>query len=201
MQLVFKKALLPDAENISKLHKKGIPTGFLSKQSITFLESLYLYLIENEIVYVSKKGDKVIGFIAVSINTTGLYKKFLKSNFILLVKFALKNLFSIEFMKKAYETLNAPKKVCIKEMEIELPELLSIVVDDTYAGKGTGKQLIDCVEKELLSLGQKRYKVLVGANLESNKFYEKNGFEILKEIEMHKGTLSYIYMKKIEWRK
>jgi len=195
------KACSTDSKIIATLHKKGIPTGFLSKQSISFLESLYLYLIENEIVYVSKEGDKVIGFIAVSINTTGLYKKFLKSNLMLLVKFALKNLFSIEFMKKAYETLNAPKKVRIKEMEIELPELLSIVVDDTYAGKGVGKQLIACVEKELLSLGQKRYKVLVGANLESNKFYEKNGFEVLKEIEIHKGILSYIYMKEIEWKK
>lgn len=194
---MYKKAVLADAVAIANLHKVGIPTGFLSKQSIDFLEALYRYLIENEIIYVAKDKDRVIGFIAVSINTAGLYKRFLKNNYILLMKFALQNIFSIEFIKKAYETLNAPKKVRIKEMAVELPELLSIVVDDTYAGKGIGTQLLSCVEKELGSLGQDKYKVLVGKNLEANQFYAKNGFKVLKEVELHEGVKSYIYVKQI----
>ncbi len=196
--LTYEKAISIDADTIANLHKSGIPTGFLSKQSIDFLKALYLYLIENEILYIAKKNDKVIGFIAMSVNTTGLYKRFLKSNFMLLVKFVLQNIFSIEFIKKAYETFNAPKKVRIKEVAIELPELLSIVVDDSYLGKGIGKQLLSYVEEELLSLEKDRYKVLVGANLEANQFYVKNGFLVLKEVELHKGIKSYIYIKQIK---
>jgi N-acetylglutamate synthase-like GNAT family acetyltransferase len=194
-KLIYKKAHKVDAVAIANLHKVGIPTGFLSKQSIDFLEALYLYLIIHEIVYVAKDKDKIVGFIAVSVNTSGLYKRFLKSNYMLLVKFALQNIFSLEFIKKAYETLNAPKKVRLQEMTVELPELLSIVVDDAYIGKGIGKHLLYCVEKELHSLGQEKYKVLVGSKLEANQFYVKNGFIILKDIELHKGESSYIYMK------
>ena len=193
----FNKAHSHDAFAIANLHKIGIPTGFLSKQSIDFLESLYLYLIKYEIVYVAKESSKIIAFITVSVNTTNLYSKFLKSNYKLLIKFTLKNIFSIEFIKKAYETLNAPKKTHIKEAPIELPELLSIVVEDTYTKKGIGKKLLVHVEQELFSLNQKKYKVLVGASLKANQFYKKNGFEIVKKVEIHKGALSYIYTKEL----
>jgi len=194
----YNKASLEDAKTIALLHKQGIPTGFLSKQSSAFLEALYHYLIVHEIVYVAKDKEQVIGFIAVSINTSGLYKRFLKSNVLLLVKFALQNIFSVKFIKKAYETLGAPKKTRIKEMQEELPELLSIVVDGDYAGKGIGKELLICAEKELVSLQKDKYKVLVGANLEANQFYVKNGFEIVKELELHEGVKSYIYVKEIK---
>jgi len=79
--LEYNKATNSDVKYIANLHKKGIPTGFLSKQSILFLEALYAYLIKHEIVYVAKDKDKVIGFIAVSKNTSGLYKRFLIKGF------------------------------------------------------------------------------------------------------------------------
>ncbi len=69
---------------------------------------------------------------------------------------------------------------------------------DLHLGKGIGKQLLACVEEELLSLEKDKYKVLVGANLEANQFYVKNGFLILKEVELHKGVKSYIYVKEIK---
>ena len=195
--MIYDVARFTDAKAIAILHKQGIPTGFLSKQSPAFLEALYRYLIAHEIVYVAKNKEKVIGFIAVSVNTSGLYKRFLKSNILLLVKFALQNIFSVAVIKKAYETLRAPKKTRIKEMQEELPELLSIVVDSDYAGKGIGKELLTCAEKELVSLQKDKYKVLVGANLEANQFYVKNGFEIVKELELHEGVKSYIYVKNL----
>jgi len=195
--ILYLKATILDAKDIAQLHKKGIPTGFLSKQSISFLEALYAYLIKNEIVYVAKDKDKVVGFIAVSKNTSGLYKRFLKSNILLLVKFTMQNIFSIEFIKKSFETLLAPKKTAIEDNE-NIPELLSIVVDNMYAKQGIGKKLLECAGKELTKLHQDRYKVLVGADLEANKFYEKNGFSLLNEVELHKGVKSYIYIKTLK---
>ena len=191
--MIYETAKFTDAKTIAFLHKEGIPTGFLSKQSSSFLEELYRYLIAHEIVYVVKDRKKVIGFIAVSNNTSGLYKRFLKSNVFLLVKFALQNLFSVEFIKKSYETLSAPKKTHIKEIQKELPELLSIVVNSDYKGKGIGKVLLTYAEKEL----KDKYKVLVGADLEANQFYVKNGFVLVKELELHEGVKSYIYVKNL----
>ena len=195
-QIVYTKASNSDAPFISSLHKLGIPTGFLSKQSPSFLEALYAYLIKNEIVYVAKDRQKVVGFIAVSKNTSGLYKRFLKSNILILIKFAIQNLFSLDFIKKAFETLNAPKKTSL-DSNYDLPELLSIVVDKNYMKKGIGKELLSLVEKDLKELSFNSYKVLVGLYLEANSFYLRNKFVKIKEIELHKGEKSFIYVKEM----
>ncbi len=186
-----------DAFSIAKLHKQGIPTGFLSQQSNLFLQKLYLYLIEHELVYVIKYREKIVGFIAGSVSTKGLYKKFLKNNRLLLVKFIFSNIFSAEIMRKALETLKAPEKSDTEESDEELPELLSIVVDQAYSGKDYGRQLLQKFEEALKKEGINTYKVLVGSQLEANKFYANNGFIKKREIELHKGSISYIYVKNI----
>lgn len=192
------RATEQDSLQIAKLHKAFIPTGFLSQQSLNFLQALYLYLIKHEIVYVVKEEGKVVGFIAGSLHTEGLFKRFLKSNIGLLMKFALKNLFSVEFLRKAVETLKVPQKTVIDANgSVTIPELLSIVVDQSYAGRGYGKELLVCLEKDLRANHAQAYKVIVGSMLEANSFYANNGFVKEKEIELHKGDLSYIYVKKL----
>ncbi len=189
------KAIEEDSLQIAQLHKEFIPTGFLSQQSLSFLNALYLFLIRYEIVYVIKDNEKVVGFIAGSLNIDGLFKRFSKSNLGMLLKFVLKNLFSIDFLRKASETFRAPKKTVVDNLDYTVPELLSIVVDGSYAGKGYGKELLGCLEKKLLANNEKMYKVVVGSMLEVNRFYTSNGFRKIKEIELHKGTISYLYMK------
>jgi len=191
------KALEQESLQIAKLHKEFIPTGFLSQQSLNFLNVLYLFLIRHEIVYVIKEDDKVVGFIAATLHTEGLFKSFLKNNIGLLMKFSLSNLFSLTFFKKAVETLMAPQKIAIDNLDNTVPELLSIVVDKYYAGRGYGKKMLVCLEEEFKTSHENVYKVIVGANLEANSFYRNNGFNKEKEIELHKGDLSYVYMKKL----
>ena len=191
------RAIEQDSLRIAQMHKEFIPTGFLSRQSLNFLNALYLFLITHEIVFVIKENEKVVGFIAGSLHTGGLYKQFLKSNLPLLIKFALTNLFSIDFFKKAVETLTAPKKTTIDEIETDIPELLSIVVDGKHEGKGYGKQLLGCLEWELEKCNAEEYKVVVGSQMEANSFYTNNCFEKSKEIELHKGAVSYLYVKKL----
>lgn len=190
-------ASLDDSEAIANLHKLGIPTGFISQQSITFLSALYAYLIKNEIVFCAKDNEKVLGFIAGTLTTNGLYKKFLKKNLTLLVTFVLKNLFSFSFIKKATETLFAPKKTTIDDYETELPELLSIVVDKNYNGQGIGQELVNAFEERLIELNVKEYKVVVGSKLAANNFYLRKGFIKQKEFKLHKGESSFIYTKKL----
>lgn len=189
------KACHSDAHYIALLHKRGIPTGFLSQQSHSFLTALYAYLIKNEIVFVVKERV-CVGFIAGTITTKELYSKFLKENLSLLIVFAVKNLFSLSFIKKAFETLFAPKKTLLDD-DNELPELLSIVVEDTFKGQGLGQKLLKAFEDELKSNKVASYKVLVGEKLNANKFYIQRGFTLRKDIELHKGDISHIYVKKL----
>ena len=62
---------------------------------------------------------------------------------------------------------------------------------------GYGKQLLGCLEGELRKDNSIEYKVVVGSQLEANRFYTNNGFEKSKEIELHKGAVSYLYVKKL----
>ena len=190
-------ASLDDSVAIANLHKRGIPSGFLSQQSNSFLSGLYAYLIKNEIVYCAKENGKTIGFVAGTLTTKGLYKKFLKRNIPLLVGFVFKNILSIEFIKKAIETLFAPKKTSIDDYKTELPELLSIVVNKNYNGQGIGQKLVNALEEKLIDLNVKEYKVVVGANLAANNFYLRKGFIKQKEFKLHKGETSFIYTKKL----
>ena len=193
----YSKASIIDSKDIASLHKIGIPTGFLSKQSIYFLSELYSFLIENELVIVAKNNKKVVGFIAVATNTSNLYKRFLRKNIILLIKFAIQNIFSIEFIKKSLETFNAPNSTKVSVTSDKIPELLSIVVDGNYKNKGIGKKLLKEIERELTLSSFKKYKVVVGCKLDANIFYKKNNFIKFKEIELHKGEKSFIYIKNI----
>ncbi len=189
------KAIEEDSLQIAQLHKEYIPTGFLSQQSLNFLNALYLFLITHEIVYVIKEEEKVIGFVAVSLNTDELIKRFMRNNFGMLFKFSMKNLFSIDFIKKALETFTSPKKTALDEEDYEVSELLSIVINESYGGKGYGKSLLDRLEQELRSSKVKEYKVVAGSMLKANNFYAKNGFTKIQEIELHKGVISYLYVK------
>ncbi len=191
------KADIGDAPCVALLHKEGIPTGFLSQQSMSFLSALYTYLINNEIVFVVKKNDLVVGFIAGTLATHGLYKEFLKENLSLLIKFGIKNIFSASFMKKAFETLFAPNKTTLDYGSGEMPELLSIVVNNSFKGRGIGKQLLYAFEAELSLKEKIKYKVLVGGHLDANKFYMRNGFTLKKELELHEGGISHLYIKNL----
>ncbi len=56
--LIYKKADYHDSLNIADLHKFGIPTGFLSKHSPSFLELLNVYLL-NQVKKFTKSKEVV----------------------------------------------------------------------------------------------------------------------------------------------
>jgi ribosomal protein S18 acetylase RimI-like enzyme len=195
-ETIIIKASPEDSLSIAKLHKSGITLGFLSQQTDEFLSSLYRHLIKNEIVFVAKLDDSVVGFVAGTVTTSGLFKQFLLSNIPLLIKFALSNIFSISFVRKCCEIFFAPMRLR-SDAGKGLPELLSIVVDSQFAGTGTGKKLVEALDKEFSNKGIEKYKVIVGSTLEANKFYLRNGFEKIGEVEIHRGYISYIYLKNL----
>jgi ribosomal protein S18 acetylase RimI-like enzyme len=196
-ETIIIKASPNDALQIAKLHKNRITLGFLSQQDNQFLSELYRHLIENEIVFVAKANDLVVGFVSGTVTTSGLFKQFLLSNIPLLIKFAISNIFSVSFIKKCFETFFSPMRMRSEEGS-GLPELLSIVVDSQFAGSGTGKKLVEALDNEFITRGIKKYKVVVGSTLDANGFYLRNGFEKAGEVEIHRGYTSYVYVKSLE---
>ncbi len=196
----IRKANFNDSISIAYLHKSCIPTGFLSTLKIELLDILYKHIIKHDIAFVAIENNKVAGFVVCTLNTKHLYKKFFISNIFNLLPFIISKIFSIKFIKKIIETLFAPfkSKVDAGISENELPELLTIAVNSKIQTKGIGHLLLISLENELKNLNIKKYKVIAGTNLISaNKFYLKHGFELVCQIEIHKGDLSNIYIKRI----
>ena len=196
-EIVIEKARSDDSLEIARLHKNGITKGFLSQQTDEFLSALYKHLIENEIVFVARKNNEVLGFVAGTVTTSGLFKSFLLKNKSLLIKFATSNIFSRSFVRKCFETFFAPMRMR-SDAGKGLPELLSIVVDKKASGKGIGKELVNKLDIAFKNKGILKYKIIVGSELEANKFYQNNGFEKIGEVEIHRGALSYIYSKDLK---
>ncbi|WP_338140595.1 GNAT family N-acetyltransferase [Candidatus Kuenenia sp.] len=127
------------------------------------------YLIEVE-------DGKIVGFVSGVISIRGFYKEFFKKNFIKGTVYLLPKLLKPVTMRKTLETLFYPAK---KENDLPDAELLSIVVEENYQGKGVARKLFIKLVDEFKTRGVFRFKVVVGSNLiAACRFYEKNGWSL-----------------------
>jgi ribosomal protein S18 acetylase RimI-like enzyme len=175
-----------DALKIAEIHKQEIKMGFLSSLPISFLEKIYLSVIENDFCVVAKENDNVVGFIAGTIDIKKLYSFFSKKYFFYSIMVFLPKILNV---KKIIEDI-----FYIKKEEIR-PELLTIAVKENFQGQGIAKKMFEVFVSEMKRRGVKMFKVVVGDELKpAISFYEKNGFEFVKETEVHKGQKSRIYI-------
>ena len=192
-----------EAANIANLHKSTITKGFLSKLGPGFLESLYLFLIKKELVFVHLEESTITGYVSFSYNSSNLMKMFLFKSPDGLVKLFGLMLTSPILIKEVLETFIAPfklKSVNSSNSKENLPnaELLSISVDSNSQRSGIGKQLLKSLENKFIERGINKYKVIAGVSLESaNKFYLKNGFVLASQVTIHGKDLSNIYVKEL----
>ncbi len=181
-------------ENVACLHREYIKSGFLSSLGLPFLALMYRSMSDsnNTFCIVAKDKNKIIGFASGAISVGAFYKDFLRRNFIKASLVLLPRVFNIRFVKKIFETLFYPAR---KEQNLPKAELLSIVVDEKYRGKGIAQQLFVKLEEEFRNKNIKQFKVVVGSKLiAACKFYEKMGGFFYSEIEVHKGEKSRVYV-------
>ena len=191
------KAKNIDIENVALLHREYINTGFLSSLGSPFLELIYQSMVNsnNAFCIVSKDNNQIIGFSSGAISVGAFYKDFLMSNIIKASMILLPKILNLQFVKKIFETLLYPSR---KEQNLPNAELLSIVVDKDYRGKGIAQKLFGKLEEEFRSRNIKQFKVIVGSKLiAACKFYEKMDGILYSEIEVHKGEKSRIFVWEI----
>jgi ribosomal protein S18 acetylase RimI-like enzyme len=194
------KALKEDSLQIATLHRQTISEGFLSKLGEDFLESLYSYLIQKELVLGYKEYHHILGYVSCAISSKGIMKRFVFSSpdgIIKLIEALLKN---PGLTKPLLETFRAPG-LSDPESGEEIPEteLLSISVSSQAQQGGIGTQLLSELEQELRNRNIFKYKVIAGEKLiGANQFYLKNGFVLVKQICIHGNDNSNVYVKEIK---
>jgi len=192
--MMIEKLRPDEVYQVAKLHQTYMDKGFLCKLGSDFLARLYAEMIasENAFCIVAHDGVHVAGFVSGTKHVAGFYKEFISRNFIGVGLILLPKIFSLTTIKKILETLLYPSK---KEGDLPDAELLSIIVDEPYRGRGVSRDLFNALVDEFACQSIHRFKIVVGDDLKSAcRFYEHAGCVLHSELEVHAGEKSRIYV-------
>jgi len=198
-------AELSDADvlAIARLHCQALRYGFLSRVGEGFLALLYGTMrdIPDAILIAARRGDRVVGFVSGTVDTHGLYRRFLTRHLLRGGMILLPHLFSLSRMRRVLETLTYPfRKQAPTEAEEPLPaaELLSIAVAEDQRGSGIAPELYRrlCHEFELRQC--EAFRIVVGAGLApARRFYAKMGAREVRTVNVHQGEKSLILLQEL----
>ena len=173
------------------LHRKEIPDGFLPKLGLGFLSGMYEFfsISKHSFLFLAIEDSKVLGFIAVSLNTKLFYKHYL-------VRHSFKDFYKIPFavlgktfLKNVLEVLRYPfnKKSLVEEFQSK-SEIFNFCVDGSAQGKGVGQKLFSASnEIDLI-------KIVTGnRQVGAQNFYRKSGAEFSHKITVHEGEDSLVF--------
>lgn len=167
---------------ISRLHVKAFPNFFLTQLGLLFLKTLYKGYLEDENsgIIVAELNGKLAGFIAYSNEYSKFYKGLLKKH---LIRFAFCSFLAvIRHPSFCRRLLGAFKKSEDVKKEEPYVELASICVNPKIESRGIGTELIDKL-KEITDFSIYEYINLetdASDNNAVNKFYIKNGFQLIR---------------------
>jgi GNAT superfamily N-acetyltransferase len=188
---------LDEYMRLAEIHKDAINEGFLSTLDSRLLADLYKTLarsVYGSLLVSLDKKNTIIAFIAISYSTPSFYKEFFLKKAIILTPYLLRKLFSLSFVIKLLETLFYPfRKSKNPELDID-SEILNFCVDKKYRGTGIGKILFEYAKVEFGNEKIKQIKIVTGESQKSAQtFYEKNGANLIGDVEIHKNSKSFVY--------
>ena len=98
-------------------------------------------------------------------------------------------------MYKIIEVLLISKDINISP-DFPKQKLLSIVVAPAYQGRGHAENLFSALCSHFREEGACSFNIVVGSNLDrAHAFYTKMGSVPVREIQVHKGADSVVYVK------
>ncbi len=188
-----------DYRAVASLHCDYINQGFLATLGVPFLTLLY-EAIDNDtesVLLVERVDGAVIGFITGTRGLGPIYKQLLRKPFRLICSLK-SSLLSPFKMYKIIEILLLNRD---EGTLVDLPkqELLSIVVSKAHQGGSHAENLFKALCAHFRAEGVTNFRVVVGRDLDrAHAFYTKMGFVPVKEIQVHKGFNSLVYVKELD---
>jgi len=192
----YNKKMISD---IVDIHISTFPGFFLTFMGKGFLRTMYKSYCEHdksELLTAFDSNGNVIGFLAYSYDMSGLYKYMIKQKLFLFGWYSLGAFFRKPkiFMRlvRAFLRPNESKR------EENYVELSSIGVHPDCKTQGIGTQLMTEL-KNLIDFSQYEYISLetdAENNDKVNKFYEKNGFSLVRVYSTPEGRK----MNEYHWR-
>lgn len=181
-------------KDVAALHVASIPSGFLPTLGIPFLSLMYRCIDESQstVLITNYKKNKLAGFVSGSLGEINLYM-IMFSHPLKLFFSLLPVLFSLKKIKKIISILSYGSSK--QRKKYPNPELLTICVDNDFRRLGVANELYERLSHYFRCNTINKFVIIVGMALDANHFYSKQGATIAGEIEVHKGSLSYVYIQ------
>ncbi len=187
-----------DYITVARLHCDYINQGFLASLGVPFLTLLYEAIDKDSesVLLVERMDLKIVGFVSGTQGSWRIYKQLLSKPLRLI--YSLKScLLSPPKLYKIIELLFMRRDSNISP-NLPRQELLSIVVDPAYRGRGHAANLFNAICYHFRKEGVTSFNIIVGSNLHrAHAFYTKMGSIPVKEIQVHKGACSVVYVKEL----
>jgi ribosomal protein S18 acetylase RimI-like enzyme len=189
------RALTPrDAAACARLHRNGIPTGFLSSLGLPFLRELYraIPICSAGFGYVwAEGGPEILGFVACAQRTGQLYKQVLLRRGPFLLISVSRFLVRPAAVRRMLQTLRYPAAA---PSDLPAAEVLASAVARRARGRGVGRALLKAALAGLAARGCAAARVAVwDRNEGANAFYRRCCFA-LAHTRTHHGLGMNIYV-------
>ncbi len=192
-----------DYRRVAQLHAENIDQGFLSTLGPDFLSLLYQAIDEcpDACLLLAREGDRVVGFVAGTLNMDQVYRQLLRHWLALGLSLAPSLLLPrrlwriLEILRYSRGGDGGTTAV----PTLPAAELLSIAVDPACRGRGIADDLYARLKLFFGSRGLGEFKIIVGASLApAHRFYRRMGAVPVAAIEVHRGAASTVYVQRVE---
>lgn len=183
-------------EDAASLHIASIPSGFLPTLGLNFLSLMYRCIDEaaSTILITKYKDDQLVGFVTGSVGTENLYRLMLLHP-CALVFALLPVVFSIKKIRKIFSILSHSSGSV--RASYPAPELLTICVHSSFRRRGIADELYVKLRNDFKSRSVNEFVIVVGAALDANQFYLRQGATIAGQLQVHAGADSNVFIQRV----
>lgn len=189
-----------EIQQVARIHINEMDTGFLSSLGDRPTELVYSHASQSKlcilILAINPETNNVCGFVLGTLDTSSLYKQFLRQKLFQSFICIAPKLISAYKIRGALESLAYPKKT--QFLNTPKAELLAVAVTKEHRGTGLARQLWGKLIESFKEKGITEFKITTGDDLiPAHKFYEKMGAKRSVLVEIHKEHRAWIYIYKI----
>jgi ribosomal protein S18 acetylase RimI-like enzyme len=189
-------AVEEDVAAVAALHGSLLPGSFLSTLGVTFLGLLYRRVLRQpgSLLLVASSDGRVVGFIAGTEDTFGLYRSFLRHDGLPATAATARGVLRHPSAGlRIAETVRYGRTASVPGVELPRAELLSMGVVPEARGKGLASSLVTALQDRWRGAGVFRARVVVSLdNGAAIATYERAGFAPVGRLDVHGDRASQV---------
>jgi ribosomal protein S18 acetylase RimI-like enzyme len=187
----IRRAVPSDAAAVAAIHCRRIPWGLLTQMGEVVVAAFYAALIDSPwgFAFVAEQGSGLVGFASGVVDWRRFYRQFLCRHPGLAAAAVLQSLRAGRWWRLLETSRYA--------VAADLPraELVSVALEPETRGAGVAAALVRRVLEEFAARGVPAVRVTAGAsNTPATRLYERAGFRLHRQLEMHPGVQAAVYV-------